>query len=352
VRASTRTILSAALVALCLAVLAQRAAAAPPCSSPGVVSGSSCIYSYTNVGPTEETLTVPAGVSMTVTAYGAPGGRGEDNSGTLDGTPGGGGMEQGTFTFPIDETLTILVGEQGAQASAAGEGGGGAGDSAFFGELYQAGRAAAVPTFSPAVCRWWSPAASAAPPARRLQPAVRRSQDRAARARSPALQTPTSQTGAEALTASAEPAGAVASPEPATTSAWPVAAVAATPAAAGVATAPTVGGAGGGGSGYIASTGLTAGSATAQQGVWFSNTGEVIITLTSGAPTISWEPAPQSAWPSEVDYSGANWTPNSPVSVTFTGHNNPTDSITQTVQADGSGNINGTWTPASRICQR
>ena len=139
-KAPARLLLSAALVAFCLAALAQRASAQPPCSSPGVLSGDSCTYTYTSVGPTEETLTVPSGVNMTVTAYGAPGGRGEDNSGTLDGTPGGGGMQQGTFSFPIDETLTVLVGEQGAQASAAGEGGGGAGDSAFFGELYQGGK--------------------------------------------------------------------------------------------------------------------------------------------------------------------------------------------------------------------
>ena len=279
---------SAAVVALAPPVSAQ-----PLCPSPGVLSGDSCTYTYTSVGPTEETLTATAGVNMTVTAYGAPGGRGEDNSGTLDGTPGGGGMEQGTFNFPIDEALTILVGEAGSQASAAGEGGGGAGDTAYFGELYQGGKGgggsyvfadgsplviagggggtgsdnslgnqlggagggASGGTAGQAGLTSTAPApenqgggggnpgtssggglggTAGAPPAGGTAPQSGQN----GKGRSPVPRTPTSPTAEAALTVSAAPVGAAASPVRATTSGWPVVAEAATPAVAVVATVP------------------------------------------------------------------------------------------------------------------
>ena len=373
-----------------------------------MLSGESCTYIYTSVGPAEETLTVPAGVNMTVTAYGAPGGRGEENSGALDGTPGGGGMEQGTFNFPIDETLTILVGEAGGQASAAGEGGGGAGDSAFFGELYQGGKggggsyvfAGNSPlviagggggtgsdnTLGNQVGGAGGGAAGGSAGQAGLTSTAPAPENQGGAGGNPG----TSSGGGLGGAAGAPPTGGT-PPQSGQNGKGPVTgptdpnitdggggldSIGGTGGGGGIPgtsdnlgmaggggggytggggggdSADGGGGAGGGGSGYIASIGLVAGSASAGQGVWFSNTGEVVVTLSTAAPTISWQAAPQSQWPStELDYSGANWTPNSPVSVTFTDVNNTSDTVTQTVQADASGNISGSWTPANRICQ-
>jgi Carboxypeptidase regulatory-like domain len=136
-----------ALVAVLLATLiwlgGGRDASAATCPSPGVLSGEgTCTFTYTAAGASgETTLSVPAGVTMTVTAYGGPGGYGENNLSQLEGSPGGGGMEQGTFKVSASELLTILVGEEGSQASAAGEGGGGFGDSDYNGgSLEQGGK--------------------------------------------------------------------------------------------------------------------------------------------------------------------------------------------------------------------
>ena len=76
---------------------------------------------------------------MTITAYAGPGGYGENDISQLEGSPGGGGMERGTFKVSASETLTILVGEEGNQASAAGEGGGGFGDSDYNGSTLEQG---------------------------------------------------------------------------------------------------------------------------------------------------------------------------------------------------------------------
>ena len=113
----------------------------PPCPSPGVLTGDTCTYTFLANAPNAQTLKIPADVKMTITADGSPGGRGQDSFGTLDGTPGLGGESVGTFKVTTAETLTILVGDAGDQASAGGEGGGGFGDSNFTGgQLTQGGK--------------------------------------------------------------------------------------------------------------------------------------------------------------------------------------------------------------------
>ena len=137
-------LLGVLLVSASLPVLtasASQGQASLACPSPGVLSGSTCTYTFLANAPTAQTLAVPANVMMTITADGAPGGSGEENSGALDGTPGLGGQSAGTFKVTSAETLTVLVGDVGTQAAAGGEGGGGFGDSNFGGsQLEQGGK--------------------------------------------------------------------------------------------------------------------------------------------------------------------------------------------------------------------
>ncbi len=126
-----------ALVAVGVFAGASRAAGGSLCPSPGVLSGDTCTYTFSSLAPMEQTLSVPAGVTMTITAYGSPGGQGNDN-GTAVGFGGGGGMEQGTFSVPATETLTILVGDAGF-GGAGGEGGGGFGDTSSVGGVGEEG---------------------------------------------------------------------------------------------------------------------------------------------------------------------------------------------------------------------
>ena len=138
-RAVFLRVLAALMLALVVVVSCPGAAQAGSCPSPGVQSGQVRTFTVTNAGVPESTVSVPAG-SVTITAAGGPGGEGQENSGTRDGSPGGGGMAQAAFEFTSPQTLTILVGEEGGASSAGGLGGGGFGDSAFFGgELQQGG---------------------------------------------------------------------------------------------------------------------------------------------------------------------------------------------------------------------
>ena len=90
------SLLGVMLVGASLPVLAASAApqqqASLACPSPGVLSGSTCTYTFLANAPTAQTVAIPANVMMTITADGAPGGSGEENSGTLDGTLGLGGV--------------------------------------------------------------------------------------------------------------------------------------------------------------------------------------------------------------------------------------------------------------------
>ena len=65
-------------------------------------------------------VSIPAGVTMTVSAAGAQGASGEWLNGFPWGVGGAGGTEQGTFTVGTPTTLTVIVGDSGTQSFSGG----------------------------------------------------------------------------------------------------------------------------------------------------------------------------------------------------------------------------------------
>lgn len=111
-----------ALGAVAVAVGSGAAAGAqpPPCPSPGVLSNNTCQFVFGVGNGAPQTVSIPAGVKMTVSAAGAQGASGEWLNGYPFGVGGAGGTEQGTFTVAAAKTLTVIVGDSGTQSFSGG----------------------------------------------------------------------------------------------------------------------------------------------------------------------------------------------------------------------------------------
>ena len=115
-----RAAVAAGAVAVAVGLSAPAGAQPPSCPSPGVLSGNACRFVFGVGSGAPQTVSIPAGVKMTVFAAGAPGASGEWLNGFPWGVGGAGGTEQGTFTVGAPKTLTVIVGDSGTQSFSGG----------------------------------------------------------------------------------------------------------------------------------------------------------------------------------------------------------------------------------------
>jgi hypothetical protein len=89
------------------------------CPSPGAVLGDVCQFAFGVGDGAPRTVSVPAGVKVTMFAAGAQGAAGLWGGYSI-GQGGDGGTEQGTMTFSTATTLTVIVGDSGTRSFSGG----------------------------------------------------------------------------------------------------------------------------------------------------------------------------------------------------------------------------------------